>query len=424
MHGFMKNYRSTFILLGAVILGAIVGAVWGEGAKVLNPFGTLFLNLMLVIIVPLIFVTISLAIAKMQKPKRLGKIMTAIAAVIIATSLVAVLVGVAATAPVKLVNPADGERIKNELNMDAQEEEAEDISFLERTVQTLTVGDFSSLLTRSNLLALIVFAILFGLSANAVGEKAAPVVKLLDSLSEIIFKFIKYTMYYAPFGLACYMAALVGTFGGEIALGYAKTFMVYLAVSLLFFFVVYSLYALLAGGKRGFTAFWKNVLPTAVTALATCSSAATIPVNITSAKKMGVSDDIAETIIPLGTNLHKDGSIIGSVFKVLFLAYLFGMDMRSFDSILNVLLVSLVATLLVTAVPIGGGTISELMIITMMGFPIAALPILTIIATIIDPPATMLNAVGNTSSALLAARMVDGKDWMEKQTESQASVKA
>lgn len=416
MKSFFKNYRSTMILLGAVILGAIVGAVWGEGAKVLNPFGTLFLNLMLVIIVPLIFVTISLAIAKMQKPKRLGKIMTAIVTVIVATSLVAVLVGVAATAPVKLVDPSDGERIKSELTTDAAKEEAEDVSFLERTVSTLTVGDFASLLTRSNLLALIAFSILFGLSANAVGEKAAPVVKLLDSISVIIFKFIKYTMYYAPFGLACYMAALVGTFGGEIALGYAKTFGVYLAVSLLFFFIVYSLYALIAGGKSGFTAFWKNVLPTAVTALATCSSAATIPVNITSAKKMGVSDDIAETIIPLGTNLHKDGSIIGSVFKVLFLAYLFGMDMSSFNSIVNVLLVSLVATLLVMAVPIGGGTISEMMIITMMGFPVAALPILTIIATIIDPPATMLNAVGNTSSALLAARMVDGKDWMGKGT--------
>ncbi|HWS29417.1 MAG TPA: dicarboxylate/amino acid:cation symporter [Clostridia bacterium] len=411
-----KNYRSTLILLGAVILGAIVGAVWGEGAKVLNPFGTLFLNLMLVIIVPLIFVTISLAIAKMQKPKRLGKIMTSIAAVIIATSLVAVLVGVAATTPVRLVETADGERIKSELSTDAAQEEAEDITILERTVSAITVGDFSALLTRSNLLALIVFAILFGLAANAAGEKAVPVVKLLDSLSEVIFKFIKFTMYYAPIGLGCYMAALVGTFGGEIALGYAKTFGMYLLVSLLFFFVVYSLYALIAGGRRGFTAFWKNVLPTAVTALATCSSAAAIPVNITSAKKMGVSDDIAETIIPLGTNLHKDGSIIGSVFKVLFLAYLFGMDMSSFDSIIKVLLVSLVATLLVTAVPIGGGTISEMMILTMMGFPVAALPILTIIATIIDPPATMLNAVGNTSSSLLAARMVDGKDWMGKET--------
>lgn len=420
MKDFIKNYRSTLILLGAVALGAVVGMVWGTGASVLNPFGTLFLNLMLVIIVPLIFTTISLSIAKMQQPKRLGKIMTSIVAVVVITSLVAVLAGVITMAPIELVNPTDGEQIRSQLEMGAEAQEAEDISFLERTVSTLTVGDFAALLTRSNLLALIAFSIMIGLAINKAGEKAAPVVKLLDAVSEVLFNFINFTMYYAPFGLGCYMAALVGTFGGEIALGYAKTFVAYLGVSLAFFFVVYSAYAFVAGGKRGFSAFWKNVLPAAVTAVATCSSAASIPVNIASAKKMGVSDDIAETLIPLGTNLHKDGSIIGSVVKVLFLAALFGTDVSSGSGLIQVLLVSLVATLLVMAVPIGGGTISEMMIITLMGFPVASLPILTIIATIIDPPATMLNVVGNTSSALLAARMVDGKDWQKKGSAAEA----
>ena len=124
---------------------------------------------------------------------------------------------------------------------------------------------------------------------------------------------------------------------------------------------------------------------------------------------MGVSKDIAETSIPLGTNLHKDGSIIGSVFKVMFLVCLFGTNVATFGGVMQILLVSLVATLLVTAVPIGGGTISEMMIITMMGYPAAALPILTVIATIIDCPATMLNVVGNTSSAMLVSKIVDGK---------------
>ena len=75
---------------------------------------------------------------------------------------------------------------------------------------------------------------------------------------------------------------------------------------------------------------------------------------------------------------------------------------------------ALIANLLVTAVPIGGGTISEMMIITMMGYPVGALPILTIIATIIDPPATVLNVIGDTSGSMLVARMTDGKDWLKK----------
>ena len=146
------------------------------------------------------------------------------------------------------------------------------------------------------------------------------------------------------------------------------------------------------------------------TALATCSSAASIPVNTKAAKNIGVSDDIADTIIPLGTSFHKDGSIIGSVFKIMFLVYLFGMDVSTF----KVLGVSILATILITAVPIGGGTISEMLIISLMGFPIASLPILTIIATIIDAPATLLNVVGDSASSMLVARIVDGKNWLNK----------
>ena len=115
-------------------------------------------------------------------------------------------------------------------------------------------------------------------------------------------------------------------------------------------------------------------------------------------------------MIPLGTSFHKDGSIIGSVFKIMFLVCLFGTN----PGIGQVIIVALIANLLVTAVPIGGGTISEMMILTMMGFPVAALPILTIIATIIDPQATLLNVIGDSSASMLAARIVDGKDWMEK----------
>ena len=217
-------------------------------------------------------------------------------------------------------------------------------------------------------------------------------------------------MYYAPIGLGCYFAALVGTFGSSIAVGYLKTFVVYAIVAVLYFIIVYTIYAYIAGRKEGVKRFWKNIIPAMVTSLATCSSAASIPANSMCAKKMGVPDDIAETVIPLGTSFHKDGSIIGSVFKIMFLVYLFGMDVSTF----KVLGVSILATILITAVPIGGGTISEMLIISLMGFPIASLPILTIIATIIDAPATLLNVVGDSASSMLVARIIDGKNWLNK----------
>ena len=417
MKKFFKNYKSTIILLFAIIIGAIVGIIFKEEAAILSPLGDLFLNLMFIIIVPLVFLNISTAIAKMTQPKRFGKIMVGIISVFIITSIVAVIIGLISTLPIKLVSTEEGEQIKSsleEITSSDSEESKDETSILQRTVNTLTVNDFSGLLSRNNIIAIIVFAIIFGISAQMSGRKAKPVVDFLDSANEIIMNIVKIIMYYAPIGLGCYFASLVGTFGKEIAIGYVKTFVIYTIVAVLFYFIIYTLYAFISAGKKGVRAFWKNIIPPTVTSLATCSSAASIPVNIQSAKNIGVSDDIAETLIPFGTSFHKDGSIIGSVFKIMFLVCLFGTNISSIGSVLQILGVALVATLLVSAVPIGGGTISEMLIITMMGYPIAALPILTIIATIIDPPATMLNVVGDSSSSMLAARIVDGKNWMDK----------
>ena len=414
MKNFLSNYKATLILLVAIIIGAVAGIVFQENAAVVKPLGDLFLNLLLVIIVPLIFLTVSTSIAKMKTPKRLGKIMITIVGVFVITSLIAVLVGFASTYFVKLVDTEDGEVIRASLE-ETEEEETEEITILDRTVQLLTVNDFNKLLSKDNIIALLVFSIIFGMAMNMTGEKAKPVLEFLNSANEIVNNVIKIFMYYAPIGLGCYFAALVGTFGASIAVGYLKTFIIYLIVSVAFYFIMYSLYAFIAGGKKGVKTFWKNVLPSTLTSLATCSSAASIPVNIQCSKKMGVPADIAETTIPLGTSFHKDGSIIGSVFKIMFLVCLFGTSLTTGGEVLGVLGVALLANLLVTAVPIGGGTISEMLIITMMGYPIAALPILTIIATIIDAPATMLNVVGDTASSMVVARVIDGKDWMNKE---------
>lgn len=410
---FLKNYKQTFILLGAIIIGAFVGMILGEKASIISPLGDIFINLMFVVIVPLIFLTISTSIAKIKTPKRVGKILGTIVLVFVITSLVSVFIGLLATYPFELVASEDGTKILNELGN--EETETEELSILERTVNVLTVNDFSKILSKDNIIAIVVFAIVFGLSTRMAGEKATPTIELLESLSEVIMKVITIIMYYAPIGLGCYFASFIGMFGASIAIGYLKTFIIYTIACLICFFGVYTLYAFIAGGKEGVKRFWKYVLPATLTALATCSSAASIPVNLQTAKNIGVSDDIAETIIPLGTSFHKDGSIIGSVFKAMFLVCLFGTNVYTLGGVIEILLISLIATLLVTAIPIGGGTISETMIITMLGYPLTVVPILTTIATIIDAPATVLNVVGDSASSMLAARIIDGKDWMKEE---------
>lgn len=414
MKKFLQNYKSTIILIAAIIVGAIVGVVFQEKAAVLSPLGDIFLNALLVIIVPLIFLNITTAITRMESPKRMGKILGIIVAVFLVMSLISVFIGFGATFKSELVSVEDGELIRASLEEDLDVEE-EELNLLQRTASLLTVNDIPKLFSKDNVTALLVASIIFGVAVRMAGEKGEEVKKLLESANAVIENILKIVMYYAPIGLGSYMASMVGTFGATIAIGYAKTFVLYLVVSIAFYLVFYTIYAFIAGGKKGVRAFWKNAIPPTLTALATCSSAASIPVNVTAAKKIGVPADIAETTIPLGTSFHKDGTIIGSMFKIMFLVCLFGTPMTTLPEILGMLGIALVANLLITAVPIGGGTISEMFIISMMGFPVAALPILTIIATIIDAPATVLNSVGDSAASMLVARFVDGKDWLKEE---------
>lgn len=411
-----KNYKSTFILLAFIIMGGILGLIFGEDIRVLSPFGDLFLNMLLVIVVPLIFLTITTSIWKMDSPKRIGKILTSIILVFVVTSVVALIIGMISGYSFRLIDNSSSSAIIESLDSNSVEATNEDATILDRTVSAISTSDFVNLLSKDNMIALIVISILVGIAMNLCKEKAKPLGNFLQSSLDVLMKFIGLIMYYAPIGLGCYFAVLVGTFGGSMIVGYLKTFIIYLIVSILFFFIVYSIYALIAGGKRGLRRFWRNILPVTITSIATCSSAASMPVNMECTKKMGVSDDVVDATISLGTSFHKDGSIIGSVFKIMFLVYLFNMDFMSIGMTSKIFFVALVATLLVTAVPIGGGTISEMLIISMMGFPVACLPILTIIATIIDAPATLLNVVGDSSSCLLVSKMVDGDKWVERKT--------
>ena len=402
-----KNYKSTIILLLSIIIGTIIGLIFKEKACILSPLGDIFLNLMFVVIVPLIFLTITSSIIKMENPKRLGKIMITILIVFAVMSIIAALIGVVSSYTIKLIDSKDINNLTNLLNQDVVI--SEEVNILQKTANLLTVNDFYKILSKDNIIAILVFSIIFGFAIRKSKDKGKMVVELILSLNEVVINIVNIIMYYAPIGLGCFIATLIGSYGSVIAIGFLKTFIVYTLVCIFIYVFVYSAYVFLVSGKKGLKAYWKNILSPSTTALATCSSAATIPINIKYTKEMGVPSDIAETTIPMGTSFHKDGSVVGSAFKIMFLIYLFGKDIN----ILTILGVSLLSTLLITAVPIGGGTISEMFILQILGFPSSALPILSIIATIIDAPATVLNVVGDSCSSLIVARIIDGKNFLK-----------
>ena len=213
MKNFWKNYKLTLLLLAGIIIGGIAGVVFGPEASVVKPFGDLFLNAMFVIIVPLVFFSIASAIANMNGMKRLGKIMASILAVFLFTATISAVLGIAG---VSIMNPLDGtdvEALKQSMLATEPVETIEEVSLMDKLVQTVTVSDFSMLLSKSNILQLIVFSVLFGLATAASREKGAPVAALLTSATEVLMKMVKIIMYYAPIGLSSISRLIIHPLG-------------------------------------------------------------------------------------------------------------------------------------------------------------------------------------------------------------------
>lgn len=215
-----ESYRFPIILIGAIILGCVIGMVMGERAVVLKPLGEIFLNLMFTIVVPLVFLTISSAVGSMVNMKRLGKILGTLLGAFLVTGFIA---GILSIVIVKLIPPALGANI----SITAADGTAESLKISEQIVGMLTVNDFSGLFSKSNMVPLIVFSILFGLAVSAIGGEDNIVSKGLNALTQVILKLVDYIMMYAPIGLGTYFAALIGEFGPQLLGSYGRLISIY-----------------------------------------------------------------------------------------------------------------------------------------------------------------------------------------------------
>ncbi|SEM89657.1 dicarboxylate/amino acid:cation symporter [Lihuaxuella thermophila] len=404
-----QNYRFPVLLLAAIAVGCVIGVVFGPRAAVLKPIGDIFLNLIFTVVVPLVLITISSAVANIANLKTLGKILGIMLIVFLITGFISASLTIGA---VKLFPPAEG------INVQLPEpEKAEPLKTADQIVSTFTVPDFKDLLSRKNMLPLIIFAILFGMAVSLAGEKGKIVARGLDALSEVMMKLIFVLMWIAPLGLGAYFANLVGVFGPELLGSYARAAAVYYPVSILYFFIFFTLYAWVAGGKQGIRSFWKHILTPAVTALGTGSSVATIPANLTAARRIGVDKEIREIVLPIGATIHMDGSCISAILKISFLFGLFGIPFEGIETYLTAILIAILSGTVMSGVP-GGGFIGELLIVTMYGFQPEALPLLAILGTLVDPPAIMVNSTGDTVSSMIITRWLKGKEWMKAKTGS------
>ena len=412
-----KNYRFLAIMIGAMVIGAILGWVWPvvkdadgnvlqAGATVLKPIGTVFINMMFCIVVPLVFASISSAVANMKSRKRAGKIMgTTVATFVITGAIAAVIMFVL----VKLFPP-----VLMPWAELPSEEMGSYATMSEMLVNFFTAEDFVGLLSRKAMLPLIVFSLLFGFAVNLNGGQDTPVGKFLEDLTNVMLKFVHIVTYYAPIAFLAIFADLVATYGSQVIENYGRALALYYPLCFIYIFTAWPLFARFGGGKGAVKTMFQHVAKPAIVSLGTCSSVATIPTNMEEAADTGISKDVSDMVLPLGATMHMDGSCFSCVLKIAFVLGVFGQDL-GFGMLIPVVLVAVLSSVGMSGVP-GGGYIGEYIICSIF-FPEqieVAFPILVAIGNLVDPPATMINAAGDYVVCYIVSRFVDGKNWFQK----------
>jgi len=417
MKKILKNYGFIITMLMGVIGGCIVGALFpvvkdaaGEvlrpGATILEPLGTVFINLMFCIVVPMVFCSISSAIANMDSMKKAGKIMGVTVASFCVTAGIAALIMYIIARIFPLVQ-GQYETTPGEVGAS--------LGLADMIINFFTKPDFPELWSRKAILPLIIFAILCGFGIQMAGGKETMTARLLADLTNCIMKVVKIITYYAPIGFFGFFATLVATYGPELIGDYSRTLIIYYVLCFAYMFLFFPIYARFGGGKGAAKVMFSKLFKPAAVSFGTCSSVATIPTNMEAAEETGISKDISDIVLPLGATMHMDGSAMSAIVKVAFLFGIFGKDFGTGEAILAII-VAVFSSVAMSGIPGGGGT-GDLVLCTMF-FPeqlAIAYPISIALANLIDPPATMVNAAGDYVVSYIVSRFVDGKNWLKKQ---------
>lgn len=407
MKKIMKTYGFIICMLVGIVAGCIVGAFW-PNATMLEPLGTIFINLMFCIVVPMVFCSIASAIANMQSAKQAGKIMGATLATFCVTAGIAALIMYVIVRIFPIVS-GTYEIVEGEIG--------ETLGVGDMIVNFFTKPDFMELLSRRAILPLIVFAILVGFGIQMSGGPETKTAQLLKDITTCIMNTVKIITYYAPIGFFGFFATLVAEYGPELIGDYSRTLIIYYVVCFVYMFASFPLYARFGGGKGAVKVMFQHLFQPAAVSFGTCSSVATIPTNMEAARETGISEDVSNIVLPLGATMHMDGSAMSAIIKVAFLFGIFGQDFGTGRAILAII-VAIFSSVAMSGIPGGGGT-GELVLCTIF-FPeqlAVAYPFALALGNLVDPPATMVNAAGDYVVSFIVERFANGKDWLQKKME-------
>lgn len=399
---FIRNYGSILSLLLGISIGSLIGIFFPHFVNNLKPIGDIFLNLLFVSVIPLVFFAIASSVANIEGDSVLGRIIGMMSLVFVVGIVVAGVSSVIFLYLFPVSSDLPIEQAKDVIDTAAQD------SWGEKMVRFLTVSEFSSLLSRQNMLAFVIFSFLVGIATRRSGASADMFRKFINSGNTVMGNLLVMVMNLAPVGLGAYFAYQVGTLGPQLFGFYAKPIGLYYIFGILYFFAIFSLFAFLAFGFKGIKRYWKNNILPSLTALSSCSSLATMPANLLAAKQIGIPDTVASVVIPLGTTLHKHGSAIACIFKIYIALLLSGQDFFVPANLIMAVGITLLVSIVAGGIP-NGGYIGEMLIISVYQMPTEVIPSIMIIATLVDPLATMLNATGDTVAAMLTTRLIGQK---------------
>ena len=405
MKTFLRSNRFILLMLSGIVLGCIVGALRPDFAGNLAFLGTLFVNMMFCVVVPMVFFSISSAIANMKNVKRAGKLMGSTIVTFLSTAAIA---GVLMYIVCRIFPLVSGQYTVTEGEI------GETLGMTDMIVNFFTKPDFTELFSRRAILALIVAAVLFGFGVQMAGGPETRTAKLMDDITNCIMKTVKIITYYAPIGFFGFFASLVAVYGPELIGDYSRTLIVYYVMSFAYMFTFFPIYARFGGGRGAAKLMFSKLFRPAAMSFGSCSSVATIPTNIEVSQESGISKDVSDIVLPLGATMHMDGSAMSAIIKVAFLFGIFGQDFDTGRAILAII-VAVFSSVAMSGIPGGGGT-GELVICTIF-FPdqlAIAYPIAIALGNLVDPPATMVNAAGDYVVSFIVSRFVDGKDWLQK----------
>lgn len=381
------------ILIG-LCLGLVMGLFFKETALMFKPLGTLFINLIKMLIVPLIFATLVTGITSMEDISKMRRIGLKTFCIYLLTTAIAVAIGLGFGI---LVEPGSGVSLASAVAVTAKKAPP----LIDTLLAIITTNPIESL-AKGNILQIIFFAIMLGISISLAGEKGKPIAKLFESFSEAMFKMTDIVISFAPFGVFGLMAWVSATYGVDVLLSLGKVILSVYVASILHMIVT------MGGGIAIFAKlnpfkFFKGILSAQTVAFSTTSSSGTLPITTSNAiHNLGVSKPIASFVLPLGATINMDGTALYQGICVMFVAQAFGVDL-TFANYMTIILTATLASIGTAGVP-GAGLIMLSLVLTSVNLPLEGIAIIAGIDRILDMARTTVNVTGDAMVAVLVAK--------------------